>query len=153
MSSDQPSHNGKPFDQRPYLASMQAIMDALHYPVAKDGTVLGISNGLNLLKPTLAYHLARCGIGPVNPPLIKKQSVAGPGVMEDAVRWVPIGTPDVPLDRLGSMTMDEISALPDHERAIALRRLGVTPPVNEGWVQPPNVFIDNAPENEGAHHG
>lgn len=149
-----PRRATNPFNQQPYLLAMAAILDALHYPVAKDGTTIGISNGLNLLKPTLSFHLARAGIGPVNTPLIKKRSVAGPGMMEDAVIWVPFDAPDAPLDRLGSMTMDEIAQLPPHDRAVAMRKMGLRPdiPNNEGWVQPPNLHIDNAPESEGAHH-
>ena len=79
--------NGRKIDQKPYLESMSAIMDALQYPVAKDGTVLGISDALNFMKPAIAYHLARCGIGPVNEPLIKRQAVDNP-LIEDACKWV-----------------------------------------------------------------
>lgn len=138
---------GNGFDQRPYLESMAAIMEALQYPVAKDGSVLGISDALNWMKPTLAYHLARCGIGPVNPPLIKKQRVDAP-MIEDACKWVGINAPDDPLADVENMTMAQINSLPEDLAVAAKRRLGILPPPepSPGWVQPPVVTIADGPE-------
>ena len=137
-------------EQEPYAEAMQAIMEVLQYPVGPDGTILGISDGLDLLKPTIAYHLARCGIGPgCNPPIIKKQNAAGPGRFDDACIWVPVTFPDDPLADLQSMTIGEINALPPHHRVEAFRRLGMPLPVPdqpEGWTATPNVNITDAPD-------
>lgn len=140
----------KPVDQVPYMIAMQAIMDALQYPVAKDGSVMGISDGLNFMKPTLAYHLARCGIGPANPPLIKRQAVTGPGVIEDAVRWVSADAPDDPLEHVEDMTMAQINALPEELRVEAKRRLGILPPYEppEGWHTHTRINIEGDLENQ-----
>lgn len=150
MAFEYTAHGPTPgANEAAYAEAMQAIMDVLQYPVGPDGTVLGISDGLDLLKPTIAYHLARCGIGPgYNPALIKKQNAAGPGRFEDACIWVPVDFPDDPLDDIGAMTIDQINALPPHHKVEAYRRLGIPlpPPPQQGWTVSPNVNIIDAPD-------
>ena len=141
---------GEEVNQAPYRLAMGQMMADLQYPVAPDGTVLGISDALNWLKPAICYHFARCGYGLLNPPLIKAQPSEN-AIIEDAVTWVAADAPDNPLADLTNMTMGQINSLPEPTRTTALRRLGLLPPPepDPGWVQPPVVDIQDAPESAG----
>lgn len=73
--------------------AMYDLANDLTYPVDHQGNVLNV----HFLIPTLAYHLARCGYrkDPEKATIIQ-QPIPGaaqgelPGVVEDAVRYVPV---------------------------------------------------------------
>ena len=139
-------------------AVYEQMLDDLQYPQAKDGSIMDAS----AIKPWVAWHLIRCGWRKPNnhdhlalreefdDPLIKKRKVNSPGVVEDAVVWVPIDAPDDPLAGIENMTMRDIEELPDELRTEAKRRLGllITPPAEEPempWQIQPHVTITDAP--------
>jgi hypothetical protein len=134
------------------------MLDDLHYPVAKDGSVMDASG----IKAWICWHLVRCGwrkpnntdnlplIENLDEPVIKKRRVHGPGVMEDAVVWVGVHEPDDPLADLYTMTMAEIDCLDDDLKIEAKRRLGLLPPaepdLQPAWSVQPFITITDEPE-------
>lgn len=138
------------------------MLGDLHYPQAKDGSIMDAS----AIKHWVAWHLVRCGWRKPNnldqlalreeydDPVIKKRKVPGPGVVEDAVIWVDFNESDDPLAGVEDMTFREIEQLPEELRAEAKRRLGLAaplpePPVAEQleapWQIQPHVTITDAP--------
>ena len=80
-------------DARAISKAMYDIANDLTYPVDAQGNVLNV----HFLIPTLSYHLARCGyVKDPSRAQIIQQPVPGaaqgelPGVVEDAVRYVPV---------------------------------------------------------------
>ncbi|CKH14022.1 hypothetical protein PXH78_26995 [Mycolicibacterium smegmatis] len=140
-----------------YLARVyKQMLDDLHYPVSKNGDIMDAS----AVKAWVCWHLVRCGwrkpnntdgfalVEDYDDPLIKPRKVYGPGIVEDAVTWVPATDPDDPLQNLESMTVAEIEALPDDLKVEAKRRLGLIPPQpqpsEEGWSVKPFITITEA---------
>lgn len=134
----------------------------LHYPQAKDGSVMDAS----AIKHWVAWHLVRCGWRKPNnldelglreeydDPVIKKRKVPGPGVVEDAVVWVDVNEPDDPLTGIEDMTFREIEQLPEEVRAEAKRRLGLAAPapatpsaeeLQTPWQIRPHISITDTP--------
>ena len=139
------------------------MLDDLTYPVAKDGSVMDASG----VKAWICWHLVRTGwrkpnntdglalIEEYDDPAIKKRRVYGPGVMEDAVTWIPADAPDDPLERLDSLTVGQIEALPADIKLEAKRRLGMLPPIEVPeltfpWSVSPHVTITDEPDDETA---
>lgn len=107
-------------------AVMHDLADALHYPVDSRGRVYDC----RFLMPIIAFHLARCGAR-IHPELavIKSRKLPPtPGVVEDAVEWVPIDAPDRIDDELSGATLDDVDKLSPAARAELIRRLGGDPP-------------------------
>lgn len=141
-----------------YLALVMAqLLGDLQHPVGKDGSTVYAEG----FKAIVAWHLVRAGWRKPNnldglalqeefdDPVIKKRSVAGPGVMEDAVVWVDSNEPDDPLEHLADMTIKQIDALPDDLRIEARRRLGLIPAMPQpdtenGWTVRPVFTISDA---------
>lgn len=141
--------------KRDMLAAYGKFLEDCHYPVAKDGTVMDAS----YFVAHVGYHMVRMGWRPPGmdsaEPVIKKQKVVGPGVIEDAVKWVPLDAPDDPLEHLDSMTFAEISALPEDLKVEAARRLNKgrfdhdLPEPEPSWQVSPNISItDEEPSAE-----
>lgn len=133
----------------PHMLAMAQLLDALVYPLAPDDTVVDMS----FTRAVAAYHLARLGFGLVNEPVIKKQEVSGPGIIEGACYWVPAdqeAPPLVyksPLDDLENMTINEINALPTPMKRLAYEKLGL-PFEEPGWQRKPILNIDDAPDTD-----
>jgi hypothetical protein len=133
------------------------MMDSLHYPRAKDGSIMDASG----IKAWVCWHLTNEGwrkpnntdglplIEEYDDPVIKKRRVYGPGVMEDAVVWVGMNEPDDPLENLEQMTIAQVEALPDDLKIEAKRRLGLLPPVEPdlepAWSVQPFITITDEP--------
>jgi hypothetical protein len=146
----------------------EQLISDLQYPVAKNGDVLDT----HAIRPGIAYHLVRAGWRKPNnadglalrddeqhwdDPQIKKRKVYGPGVIEDAVTWVPVTDPDDPLEDLQNMTVAQIEALPADLRDEAKRRLGLLPPLptkadsenlQPAWSVAPSINITDADDVE-----
>lgn len=103
-------------------AAMYDIADALHYPVDPRGRVYDC----RFLLPVIAFHLARCGarIHPELATIKSRKLPPTPGVVEDAVEWVPINAPDRIDDELAGATLDDVDKLSPAARAELIRRLG-----------------------------
>lgn len=140
-------------DRQTYMKQVYAqMMNDLHYPVARDGSIMDAS----AIKHWVAWHLTRAGWRKPNnrdhlpldedydEPLIKPRKVIAPGVVEDAVAWVPFDTDDDPLANLPNMTMTQIDALPADLRRQAKQRLGLPvdqPEPRPGWTAAPVVNV------------
>ena len=131
------------------LAYLKAMLD-LTYPEAKDGTRVD----LTAFQSIVAYHMIRCGWRmDIDKRMIKSRKVTARGVVENAIDWVPIDTPADPLDRISTMTMAEIDALPPSLKAEAVQRMTgeVLPdlPENPGWKVETSIRItDDTSEPE-----
>jgi hypothetical protein len=141
-------------------ACFDLMMGDLTYPVARDGGVMDATP----IKPWVCWHLIRCGwrkpnnldglalVEEYDDPQIKPRKVYGPGVVEDAITWVPLGDPDDPLEHLADMTMAEINRLPPDVCLEAKRRLGMLPPAPErgdpepAWSVRPYIKITDEPD-------
>ncbi len=141
--------------KRDMLAAYGKFLEDCHYPMSKDGSVMDAS----YVVAHIGYHMVRRGWRPpgMDPaePVIKKQKVVGPGVIEDAVKWVPMDAPDDPLEHLDTMTFAEISALPEDLKVEAARRLNKgrfdhdLPDPEPSWQVSPNISItDEEPSGE-----
>ncbi|MUL44460.1 hypothetical protein FZI85_17195 [Mycobacterium sp. CBMA293] len=146
--------------QNAYMATvMQQLLGDLQHPVGKDDSILYTEP----FKAAVAWHLVRAGwrkpnnldqfplVEEFDDPVIKKRTVFGPGVMEDACEWVDASEPDDPLEHLDDMSMKQIEALPEHLRFEAKRRLGLVPAApqpdpEQGWHVRPLVHITDAEE-------
>lgn len=132
-----------------HMIAMAQIMEGLVYPLAPDDTVVDMS----FTRAVAAYHLARLGFAQINPPLIKKREVSGPGIVEGACHWVPADADDTPLvyrnplDDLDNMTIAEINALPTPLKRVAYEKLGM-PFEEPGWQQRPILNIDDVPDTD-----
>jgi hypothetical protein len=146
------------YTRQQYMAAVyKQILDDLTYPVAKDGSIMDASG----VKAWIGWHLVRAGwrkpnnsdhlplVEGLDDPVIKKRRVHGPGVMEDAVTWVPVSEPDDPLENLEQMTIAQVEALPDDLKIEAKRRLGLLPPVEPdlepAWSVQPFITITDEP--------
>jgi hypothetical protein len=104
---------------------MYEIAECLTYPRDSKGRTYDV----RFILPVLAFHLAACGVR-VHPELavIKKRlRPPTPGVVEDAVDWVPINAPNSIEDELAGVTLDDVDRLSPAARAVLLRRLGGEP--------------------------
>lgn len=101
-------------------AAFAAFLDDCKYPVSKGGEVMQA----DYFVIPVAYHMVRCGWRKAADPVIKKRRVDAPGVVEDAVEWVPVDAPDDPLEGIEAMTFEQIAALPEYLRRKAIARLG-----------------------------
>jgi len=103
-------------------ATMYDIADALRYPVDSRGRVYDV----RWLEPILAFHLARVGavIDPKRAVIKPRRLPPTPGVIEDAIEWVPISAPDRIDDELAGATIADIDRLSPAARAELIRRLG-----------------------------
>lgn len=103
-------------------ATLYDIADALRYPVDNHGRVYDV----RFLIPVLAFHLARAGciIDPARATIKPRLLPPTPGVIEDAIEWVPIDAPDTIEDELAGVTIDDIDRLSPTARAALIRRLG-----------------------------
>lgn len=121
-----------------------------HYPVSKNGDVMDATYYVALV----GYHMVRCGWRRSGLPVIKKRKVLGPGVIEDAVEWVPLNAPDDPLANLENMSVRELAELSPAVRAEAIRRLGGAydhdlPEPETAWKVTPNITItDEQPSGD-----
>lgn len=136
-------------EKREMTEAFVTMMKDLRYPVGKDGSVMNA----DFFAPFVAYHLVRCGWRPHSEKrAIKPRRVPGKGMVESAVEWVPMDAPDDPLKTLGTMTMQELNALPDVWRHEAIRRLGgevksdLPKPVN-AWHVDTKINISNMPRD------
>lgn len=76
---------------------MLQLFQHLRYPVDVAGNVLDM-NHLPDVPTTLAYHLTRLGWRwDREKALIKQRPVQGPGYYEDLVAYVPVGSPEPPI--------------------------------------------------------
>ena len=103
-------------------ATIYDIADALRYPVDTHGRIYDV----RFLMPVLAYHLARtgCVIDPERALIKPRKLPPAPGVIEDAIEWVPMSAPDTVEDELTGVTLDDIDRLSPTARAALIRRLG-----------------------------
>lgn len=143
---------------------MDQLMGDLHYPAGQDGTQINV----DYCKTVVAHHLVKLGWRKPNnsdgvalwhdepvdwdDPLIKKRKVYGPGVFEDAIRWVSVNEPDDPLADLDDMSQKQINALPEELRIEAKRRLGQLPAAPEpdpdaGWHTKTFINIQDEPDH------
>ena len=109
----------------PLSDAMYEIADCLTYP--KDSR--GRTYDVRFMLPVLAYHLARCGcvMDPDRAVIKKRMRPSTPGVIEDAVDWVPVDAPDSIEDELAGATIADIERLSPAAKAVLLRRLGGEP--------------------------
>lgn len=141
-----------------YLSAMGRLMSALDYPVSPpDDDGITTTFDMSFMKAIAAYHLARCGFDIARDPLIHKQRVSGPGIIEGACQWPEVGegnSPIVyasPLDDLENMTINQINALPEPLKREAYLRMGWPYTDESGWNAAPAVNIEDAPEaDDGA---
>jgi hypothetical protein len=147
-----------------YLTKVyKQMLDDLTYPQAKDGSVMDASG----VKAWICWHLVRTGwrkpnntdglalVEEYDDPVIKPRKVYGPGVMEDAITWIPADAPDDPLDKLEQMTVAQIEHLPEDIKLEAKRRLGILPPPDiaapqPAWSVAPHVTITDEPDDQTA---
>lgn len=103
-------------------AAVYDIADALQYPVDHRGRVYDV----RFMLPALCYHLARAGcvIDPSRAVIKPRRLPPTPGVIEDAVEWVPLDAPDSIDDELAGATLDDLERLSPAARAELMRRLG-----------------------------
>ena len=129
MTSLPPLPKLPPRLEDPLSHAVYDLADALTYPVDHRGRVYDV----RFLLPVLTYHLARAGVRVHDDlALIKKRRrPPTPGVVEDAVDWVPINTPDSIDDELAGVTIDDVDRLSPAARAELLRRLGAGPAIDE----------------------
>lgn len=101
---------------------MYAIADALQYPVDHRGRRYDV----RYLIPVLSYHLARAGcvVDPQRAVIKPRRLPPTPGVVEDAIEWVPVDAPDSIEDELAGATLDDLDRLSPAARAELIRRLG-----------------------------
>lgn len=125
-------------DVRALTRAMYEIANDLTYPVDQQGNVVNV----HFLIPVLSYHLARCGYrkDPESATIIQ-QPIPGaaqgelPGVVEDAVRYVPV---------------DAQGQLPE-----MFRRQEVDPEMRDqvnknGWTVKPHIVVDGSTLKGGA---
>lgn len=105
--------------------AMHQIADLLHYPVDHRGRVYDC----RFLTPQIAFHLARAGVRwhPELAVIKKRRLPPTPGVVEDAVEWVPPDAADSIEDELAGATINDIGRLSPAARAELIRRLGGDP--------------------------
>lgn len=135
---------------RENAAVMVMLLQDLLYPPSSDGKAIV---DLSYMRPSVAKHLGRCGWRwHPEKAKIKFREVREPGVIEDAVEWVPFDSPDDPLEDLDNMSMAEINGLPEPLMVEAKRRLGMLPqapePQGKPWSHPNKVTIADGPDTE-----
>ena len=141
----------QPIKERPVGDSLEArmhdIAEALTYPVDHRGRVYDV----RFMLPALSYHLARAG-GRIDPELavVKKRRLPpAPGVVDDAVEWVPLDAEDSVDDELAEATLDDVARLSPAAKAELIRRLGGDPDIVEqdidtsaGWHVATHIQFD-----------
>ena len=139
-----------PRPDHPLSDAMYEIADALHYPVDPRGRVYDVK----FMLPTLAYHLARAGarIIPELAVIKQRRLPLTPGVVEDAVEWVPIDAPESVEDELAGATLADLGRLSPSARAELIRRLGGEPPSSApapqtGWHVETSIHFDDEDED------
>lgn len=141
--------SGQSPEQLEMTAAFTTMLKDLRYPVGKDGSVMNA----DFFAPFVAYHLVRCGWRPHSEKRkIKPRKVPGRGTVEDAVEWVDMDEPDDPLHNLDSMSMRQISMLPEMWKHEAIRRLGGhvrndLPEPKSGWKVNTKINIANMPRD------
>lgn len=112
-------------ERNPLSDAMYDIADALQYPKDHRGRRVDV----RYLIPVLSYHLARAGcvVDPERAVIKKRRIPPTPGVVEDAIDWVPLDAPDRIDDELAGVTVDDIDRLSPAARAEFIRRLGGDP--------------------------
>lgn len=129
--------------------AFKEFLEDCHYPVTKDGATMDAS----YFGPVIAYHMIRCGWRRSVEPVIKKRKVDAPGVIEDAVEWVPMDAPDDPLEGIEDWSFAQIAALPEYLKRKAIQRLGGNaeadddlPEMGEpAWKVTPNISYNAEP--------
>ncbi|QFG09407.1 minor tail protein [Mycobacterium phage Yuna] len=106
--------------------AMYDIAEVLQYPVDSRGRRYDV----RYLLPVLSFHLARVGatIDPGRAVVKKRRCTPEPGVVEDAVEWVPLDAPDSIEDELHGATLDDLPHLSAAARAEFIRRATGEPP-------------------------
>lgn len=117
MSDDQYDQLGYeiPADQHPMQEAVELIGQMLDNPVDMQGN----HYDLRYLKPLLAFHLARCGLGLIEGQAVVKRREYSNGYVE----WVGLDEPDLPANPMDSMTLADLQQLPPEQRDAAIRRL------------------------------
>lgn len=105
--------------------AMYDIAECLTYPKDSKGRTYDV----RFILPVLAFHLAAAGVRwhPELAIIKKRVRPPAPGVVEDAVDWVPINAPDSVEDELAGATLDDLDRLSPAARAVLMRRLGGEP--------------------------
>lgn len=148
MTTPRDDHDGAgrlgyevPPDQQPIQEAVYVIDQMLDNPIDR----LGNTYDLRYLKPLLAWHLARCGLGLVEDQAVIKRRQYPNGYVE----WVGLDEPDLPPDPLDGLTMADLAQLPPEQREAAIRRLqaGADGPVEDPdskipWKVRTNIEID-----------
>ncbi|ASR85524.1 minor tail protein [Mycobacterium phage Krueger] len=113
----------------PTADAMYDIAEALQYPVDSRGRRYDV----RYLLPVIAFHLARAGcvVDPARAQIKKRRMPPTPGVVEDAVEWVPVDAPDSIEDELYGATLDDLPHLSAAARAEFIRRATGEPPAPE----------------------
>ncbi|ALF01397.1 minor tail protein [Mycobacterium phage LilPharaoh] len=106
--------------------AMYDIAEALQYPVDSRGRRYDV----RYILPVIAFHLARAGcvIDPSRAVIKKRRMPPTPGVVEDAVEWVPIDAPDSIEDELEGATLADLPHLSPAAQAEFRRRALGEPP-------------------------
>ncbi|ASR85225.1 minor tail protein [Mycobacterium phage SirPhilip] len=109
--------------------AMYDIAELLQYPVDSRGRRYDV----RYLLPVLAFHLAQAGcvVDPGRAVIKKRRMPPTPGVVEDAVEWVPIDAADSIEDELHGATLDDLPYLSAAARAEFIRRATGEPEVVE----------------------
>ncbi|AGK86378.1 hypothetical protein Clark_0020 [Mycobacterium phage Clark] len=130
-----------PPDLQPAQEAIYLIDQMLDNPIDMHGN----HYDLRYLKPVLAYHLARCGLGLVEDQAVVKRREYPNGFVE----WVALDAPDLPADPLDRLSLADIAKLPAEQRDAAIRRLqaGEDGPVDDPddripWKVRTNIQID-----------
>ncbi|QNJ58246.1 hypothetical protein SEA_ELLIE_21 [Mycobacterium phage Ellie] len=107
--------------------AMYDIAEALQYPIDSQGRRYDV----RFLLPVIAFHLARAGcvVDPARAVIKKRRMPLTPGVVEDAVEWVPIDAEDTIEDELHGATLDDLPHLSAAARAEFIRRATGAPVV------------------------
>ncbi|AOT25130.1 minor tail protein [Mycobacterium phage Terror] len=130
-----------PPDLQPAQEAIYVIDQMLDNPV----DIHGNHYDLRYLKPVLAFHLARCGLGLIEDQAVVKRREYPNGFVE----WVKLDAPDLPPDPLDGLSLADIAKLPAEQRDAAIRRLqaGENGPVDDPddripWKVRTNIQID-----------
>lgn len=128
-----------PPDQYPMQDAIDLIDQMLDNPVDMHGN----HYDLRYLKPLLAFHFARCGLGLVEGQAVIKRREYANGYVE----WVALDAPDVAPNPMDGMTLADLQQLPAEQRDAAIRRLQAGADVGDAddripWKVRTNIHID-----------
>lgn len=122
----------------------ELLIGDLRNPVGPSGTVINTA----YIADDIAFHLIRAGWRRSGERKIKARQIIDSPDFNGVVQWVPFDTPDQQPVDIKTMTIEQISQLPDQERAEAIRQLGGQFEAPGGWNAAPAINIADSPDHE-----